>query len=441
MMNKLFQHIGLFSFGIYFIFASVFYQERTLFLDNPFQVFLMIVEGDIAVNAHRWPAVIIRVIPYLLIQLGAPLKIVLLSFSLSYWLFHFVVFNIIRYRLKEQALGLLQVATVTLPIVHSFFWCNSEQNLAISLLVLILALFKQRKLVWTGVMCFVLIWLHPLMFLPFGFVMSFYAVDAFLKKEGHFGLKTPVLFGLSFLVMYILKSVYIKNWYDNIKAIKFQHNLSTYDWNVVGVLEPFLVENYFLFPAMVIGALCLLMYKGSFLKAGLWSVFVLAYLVILNISNSGETSYLFYDEVNYLILFFGAAFILKDFIKARSKIFKRCLFGGAATLVMINWVITAGFYSERISWYNSFVESNDRAIHDFKDADQKMIIMPWASAYESLIISELKGKSSTALISKEIAKYSLDSSEKVFYGEFKTYDLQNVNRRYFSLDVSEYYLR
>jgi len=440
MMNKVYQHMGLFSYGIYFIFACIFFQERTLFLDNPFQIFLMIVEGDIAVNAHRWPAVIVRFIPYLLIQLEVPIKFVLLSFSLSYWLFHFCVFYIIRYKLRERSFALLQLTTVTLPVVHSFFWCNSEQNLAVSLLVLTLALFSQKKYIWTSILCFVLLWLHPLIFLPFGFAMSLNAADLFINKRSNRDYKAPIYFALGFTTIYVLKSVFIKNWYDKIKAVTFKQNLSTYDFNIIEIVKPFLFDNYFLFPVLTAVAICILIIKRLYVKAGLWMLFVVFYLTILDISGSTDTSYMFYDEVNYLLLFFGAALLLKDHFQKLNSKFKSGLFICACILTVVNWCFTSSFYSERIAWYKSIGGEYDRSIVDFQDVNQDMIIMPWASAYESLVISCLSGDSSTTLITNNVKKYSLESSLHVFYTEFKSYDLERVNNSYFELEDKSYVL-
>lgn len=445
-MNKLFQHIGLFSFGVYLCFVCVFYQERTLFLDNAFQVFLMIVEGDIAVNAHRWPAVIVRLIPYSLIQIGAPLKIVLLFFSMSYWIYHFVIFCILRYKLRERSLALLQLATVTVPIIHSFFWCNSEQNLAVSLLVLTLALFKQGRYVWTGILCFILLWLHPLVFLPFGFIMLLYVAGSIAKHpkldmKCFEEMKYPLVFGVVFTVMYVLKTVYIKNWYDNIKATNFQQNLSTYSFDLVEVFKPFFFENSFVFPLIAFTALLCLIIKKRFLKAGLWFVFMMGYLTVLHISR--EASFLFYDEVNYLILFFGGAYILMDFLKEFSSWVLKVLYVLILILVLFNWVSTSDFYCERIDWYKNAVEDNDRKVMDFKAAPRDTIIMPWASMYETLIISSLDKtesgkKSSTFVYTQQLEKYNLVGSDTLFYGDFKNYSLDEVNGRYFDLESKAY---
>lgn len=449
MMNKLFQHIGLFSFGIYFAFACLFYQERTLFLDNPFQVFLMIVEGDIAVNAHRWPAVIVRVLPYILIQLSAPLKLVLLSFSLSYWFFHFVVFYILRYRLNERPLALLLLACATLPVIHSFFWCNSEQNLAISILILTLAFFKQRRYYIKALFCFVLLWLHPLVFLPFGFVMSLNVAETLTGKrikgpKLSNQLIAPIGFGVSFTLLYVLKSMHIKNWYDNIKATNFKENLASYDFSMVDVLNPFILENNYIFPLVTLGAFVFLLYKKRILKAGLWFFYVFSYLIVLDIS--GEGSYVFYNEVNYLIIFFGAGYILLDYFRSWSQLYLRVFYFVTLLLVIFNWVTTSHFYNERIQWIKNTSENNDRSIVEFNTIDHDLLVMPWASPFESLIITSLDGvnhykKSASVLFANNIGKYDLSNSADVFYGDFKNYELDEVNGEYFLLDERSYYFK
>ena len=435
-MKKVTQHIGLFSFVVYFLFTCIYYQERTLFLDNAFQVFLMIVEGDIAVNAHRWPAVVIRLLPYLLIQIQAPLKVVLFSFSLSYFLFHFVIFVVIRYQLKNRTLALLQLATISLPVIHSFFWCNSEQNLAMSLLILTLALYRKSRFFWTAVLCFLLLWLHPLTFLPFGFVMVFSAIDE--SKKGFTETLIPIGFGTVFTIAYILKSVFIKNWYDTMKAKEFKTNLSVYDFEQIEFLKIYFSDTYIIFPFMVLMALVYLIYKRVWLKAMLYGVFVAVYLMILHISSFQATNYIFYNEVNYLILFFVASYVLTDFVLEQSQMVRALIFSVAFSLVLFNWISTSVFYTDRIEWMHNIAISNDRRVIDTKEIDRDKLVMPWASAYESIIISTLRGKSCSTLIADDIDRFETDEIINEVIMEFGNYDLEEVNKSYFDLERKSY---
>lgn len=435
------RNIGLISYSIFLCFAIYFYQERTLFLDNAFQVFLMIVDGNIVVNADRWPATIVRFLPFAFIKTQAPLQLVLLSFSLSYWLFHFAIFLMLSYGLKDKTLGLLQLSTATIPLMHSFYWCNSELNLAISVLLLTYAFYKKRHW-WTfGILSFVLLWLHPLVFIPYIFLWIMEGLNRFKKASNFTTFKNiePVLIATGFFLLFVIKRTFFKNWYDTMKSKVFSENLSDYDFINMDFFHALFIDAHVLFMVVFGLALSYTLYKKMFLKSLFFFLFVCAYLMILDISKSVDRAQDFYNEVNFIIIFFASAYILKDWVKELSQRLQLSLFGVLVLFVTFNWITTARFYTQRMQWIEAMAQRNDRKILSRNSEIDDMLILDWGSAYESIVICSLNGKSKTFIVTDDKAKFIAKGSEELFYGAFKTYPIEKINNSYyFDLETLNY---
>jgi len=122
----------LFLLVIYGLLSIVFYLERTTFLDNPFTIFKLINDEALFVNANRYPAAVVQIIPLLLIKLGAPLKVIMLGCSISYFLFHAIIFSVLRFYLKDKVLSWLLLGLLIIPVAHTFYWNNNELFLGLS---------------------------------------------------------------------------------------------------------------------------------------------------------------------------------------------------------------------------------------------------------------------------------------------------------------------
>jgi len=203
--------------AIYFVLCIVLYQERTLFLDNAFQVFLLIQDENIVVNANRWPAVVVRILPLICIKLGFSLKTILMSFSLSYFLFHFGIYAFIKWKLKDNKNAFLVFLLLVIPVCHSFFWCNSELILGLSLMVLWLSFYENQKWISLSILTLILPWVHPLLLLCFLFVITFLFFDKPQKPKG------VVSLGLAFLLVRQYKARKFYKKLERIRLRKYKH--------------------------------------------------------------------------------------------------------------------------------------------------------------------------------------------------------------------------
>ncbi len=387
-------HGGLLVLILYGLLCCYFYLERTTFLDNPFSVYKLIQEKALHVSANRWPAAIIKILPLLAIKAQLSLKTILLCFSFSYFLFHLSFFLLIRYRLKDKIYSWLLIATLLLPVAHSFYWNNSELILGLSMLCYWLALLRAERYLGSIVVGLVMAWLHPLLIL-----LVVYSI-VLLLIENKKPRKLLVLNGGAYISMHLIKEVFFPNYYDSNKTVLFKKKLSSYSLSD-GTLFELISDNHHL--PLVIGILLTLVfcfYKRKIIQAFLLAGFCLCYLFI-NDLGSDNTFYVFYHETNFLILFFAAAFTF-CITKLWDKLpFFKVLFALCLLLSFARIMYTSEFYKQRIAKYTIAAIENDRAILSYGKETRQWLVQDWASAFESLIISTIKDRSAAIIFSNK----------------------------------------
>ena len=194
--NKLVGH-GMFL--VYFALAIVFYLERTLFVDPCYAVFNILYYHDYVTEAGRHAAVFPQTLALLAMKMNLPLRVILLSYSISFILLYYLVFLVIVYIFKLDWLALAVPLLFVLGIKYSFFWISTETQQALVYTILFYAFliwsmkFRQTFIVWifrvfaaSGILllCF---YSHPVSLFTVLFVLGFYMVEnnRWLKPEGY----------------------------------------------------------------------------------------------------------------------------------------------------------------------------------------------------------------------------------------------------------------
>ena len=113
--------IGNITFLALAIMAIVFWQERTIMLDAAFQSFEVINKGKLAIQAQRFGPAFVQMFPLLTAKMGLPLKWILMSYSLSFVIFHYLLFLICNYVFRVKQMALSIVLFTMLMTVHTFF--------------------------------------------------------------------------------------------------------------------------------------------------------------------------------------------------------------------------------------------------------------------------------------------------------------------------------
>lgn len=421
-------------FLCYCFFVIYYFKERTLFLDNAFQTFLLIQDASIEVMANRWPAIMNRILPYLATTLELKLEYILLSFSLNYFLIHLLVYGLLRKYYSNSAYLLLYPMWLGLSLHHGFFWCNSELILALALFFVWVACLEKKHFIQAAGLSIALGFLHPLMISLISFYLLLNVIDVLNLKSW----KKWIPF-VSFYLSFILSQYVITNWYDQMKKEVFSESLSQMDWTIIMDAKELVTQQFPMASILLLVAVFILFYKKHYYRLLILVFCSVFYLFLVCIPlNSNALNLHFYNEVQLYPIIVFSLLALKKIVEDLKPLWH------SVTIILItfyscfNWMQQAGFYTERIGWYEELSNNYDRQIIGTDTIDSKYLIMSWASAYESLIISTLNGKSRTLLITENPDRFYEISNKNYFLSEFKNYDFNKLNKRYFPLEEKSY---
>lgn len=124
--DKLLTLLGHGIFALLFVWAVLYYQARVLSYDGAWQLFLMIQEGDFTIAYQRYLIAGLQWLPVLLIKLGAPLKAVMLSYSISWVLYPYLIYLFLIYGLKHVQAGMLLLCALVLSPGVTYFYITAE---------------------------------------------------------------------------------------------------------------------------------------------------------------------------------------------------------------------------------------------------------------------------------------------------------------------------
>lgn len=385
--------LGLFCFAIQLILSIWFYQARAATMDNAFQVVLLTAEEDITVMAHRWPAVVVRAIPLLLVQVEAPLWMVIMSFSLSYLLVQFLFFVLLARDLKAPRLALTQLAVLLLACSGGFYWCNSEQIQGLSALFLLWGLWQYAG-PWAFRHWFFLLFLlvavlfyHPLLLFPFIFL-------GLWRSVYHLKLYWKDLFLTAFFAgLWFLKRNYLINNYDANKTSNIAKNIEQYwshFWDIPS-LQQFGSELFSKYHFIVLG---LVLVTWFLVQHRRWLALVFVYGYSLAYSaviffGGPDLAESFYAEINYysLILFLYYPLFKESHFDFWQQPIRRWALAGLFVLSLLRITWSGGTFQARYDWVAQTVnaQSCGKTLIKREDIPEEVSLLEWGIPYESLL--------------------------------------------------------
>ena len=207
-------------FAVLAVMAAWFWQERTLILDAAFQSYLFIADGSPAIMVERFGAAAVRLLPLAGVWAGASLSTVLLLYSVSIVLFHWVLFGVCLYVLKDKKAAAAILLFNVLLVGDSFYWMQNELLQAIALMFVLWSIWMRRgdwrrftSVDWglSVLLATTVAYYHPLVFFPLAFLWCW----TWLHPERQMTRQTlwliALLFALIFSSKYILRQ---PNFYD-----------------------------------------------------------------------------------------------------------------------------------------------------------------------------------------------------------------------------------
>jgi len=416
---------------IYFLFTVFFFVQRTSFLDNPFTLFKLINDDELFVNANRYPAVILQLLPMAGIKLGLPLKVLMFLQSLGYFLYHATIFFLIRNWIKDRTFSWLVLLGLTIPVMHTFFWNNNELFLGLTGLCLWMACMRKGYFV-TGLLVALLIaWLHPLLLV----VVLLITAGSLVTKD--IKLRTLLLNITTYIISYFIKGRNFPNYYDTNKRNQLFKNMRDGDIDFNTIIDNALTLNYWpIFLSVVIVLVVLLKYKKWLL--GLLLVgFSLCFLLLTNLAEI-DSEYVFYNESNYRVLFFAAGLLL--IFSGVLDGFKKLHYGLVPLLIaaFVRITLVSNIYTDRIFWYQELAATNDRTVYSYGKKTESKLVQSWASPFESIVLSTISGESATIVFTENISKLEseISTNRQMITNKGKFLKYNPANRYFFLKDKS-----
>ncbi|MBX2903261.1 MAG: hypothetical protein KF872_06860 [Chitinophagales bacterium] len=437
---------GVVGFGVLLFLSVYFLWERVLFLDFSFYMFEMIRNAAFYHPGNRFVALVNQAPALLAVKAQLPLTQVLQIHSVSFPMFHFVVF-ILLLLLKEQALALALLLFNILLASDAFYWCESEFPQGVGLIFLFLALIKKdsasisQKVVWILLAVLLMvtaIWAHPLVFLPFGFMLLYF----FVQKEipMYQTLAWGVILALAVVFRFIQASM---NWYEAGKIGSGMDGLRLlpqfFSLPIVLKSLPWFVKDYWIFSFLGIATAIVLVVKKQWLKVALCLCYVAGYYVLVCISNPFSDK--FYVENLWVPMSIGVAlpFAYELFPLLGNNVVRTIVLLLIVSLRSITIFNAHHHFTERKIWWSHAVEAARQAggqkfIISAYNAPMEVIHHTFSTAYESMLYTAAAAPSQVVCIGIDYnpkAKEHLLQEQNRIVTEYGTIEYTAINPVYF----------
>lgn len=466
--TTLFGHI---TFGVLAVLALVFWRERTMMLDASFQSFDIINKGKLAIQVQRFGAAFVQSFPLLTSKMGLPLKIVLMSYSLAFVIFHWLCFFICDKLLKNKDLALGVLVWYILMTAHTFYWVQNEVIQGISLVFVYFALLIHRgefpKLRWWDyplsiALSFTLVYFHPLIIFPFCFMWAYFFIERITPlskfRISDFGFQgnkdsSKLSFGLlGWSILGFAAANYTKFYITGLSAYD-KGSSGRFDNHIVRPYEELLTgpsqqlfwghcwDDFMLVLPFLVVIVLFYIWKIRFIRLFFFLISTLGFIFIIATSYFDSKDW-FYLESQYLPL---AVMLAVPFIYDILPNIKKANWAiGLLSFILIFKVLyifqSHKTYTERINYLTELLDKSKRFegtkfFVDNDSIDEKKLLMYWGSAYETLYLSAVQSPDSTRSIfiapePKQILW--ITGGKKSFFTIFDNIEYDKTNKQYFN---------
>ncbi len=446
---------GLLTFGSLFILSIIYYKERIIFLDPVFQLAYMIRDGGFAIQVNRFAAVVTKIFPYLAIKLSLPLNIITLIYSMSFVIYNFIIFIVIAKYIKNLKWALFLLLFNILMISHTFYWPAIELNQGIAIMILYFSLLskelkinKNILLIFMIILVPTVIFSHPLILIPFVF-LSFYL---YLFERGQYDLLLFRTGSAIALISFIINKIFFRNWYDDMNMTRLDNFIKLFPdyFHIKSNADFFsyVIHDYYISLILLIVVVIWFIFKKKYLQLSYVLVFVLSYVLLVNISFPEGVPH-FFAESKYILL---SIFIIMPLVY---DIFPKVPFKTTFWILIFVIIVRVIHINNSHSLYTARLDILRNVIDETENFENKKLIlyqdefpmdtllMSWASAYEFWILSALENKEQRSiLIDENPGRFdSLLNKKDIFLEEWRVYHYKDMPVKYFLFDTTTTYMK
>jgi hypothetical protein len=462
--NKSLKHaamLSLFAFGILLIGSIIFYRERMLFIDPAYVSFRILNIGGLQTGL-RYGSFITHMVPLFFHYFHMPLKIVLLAYSLSFYVFYSTVAALLVFRYKKYGLAILLCFYFLLFVSDGYYWPNNEVHQGIAWMFLFLGIFLNKKkgekeLSFKNLLLAAIVFLafssHMLVVISFSFLWLYFWIDG--KNRHAVSFKKMVIYSTViiaiFLVKYIngLSDVYDQAKLQNINQISFERILATFSSGQAKSFFDLLLTNYWVVLPIFLTGIWLLIQKRQYIHLILTLVFCLIYFMLICVTYPGAfgTGTQFYMESEWqgLAILVSTPFV---YLFLRNiKPFAAILFVGLILMVRLIYMGYAAPKFEQRLVLSQQVLAAMKAHHIHKlilirtPELEQQLIMTWGAPIESLYLSVLQKDSINYTFKIMAAEDTMNvpHTNTAFLECFSVMENKELNPFYFTPDSSQTY--
>lgn len=409
--------LGLIAYLLLSVFSIAYYKERTIFTDIAYHMFFIIKTNGFAIQNFRYIAYFSQVFPLLAQRLHFSLGTVLHFYSSGFIVYYFACYLLCGFWIKDYRLAITLLLCNVLFVAHTFFWIQSELPQALIFLFLLVAIalrspagklftFISIPLVLAGI--FVIALSHPLLIFPVFYLLAFLFLSDTTRRQK----KSLTFFGISYVIMLLIKHYYFKTEYETAAMQNWKH-IYKVDYLHLYSNQVFLyncTHKYFWIPLLFISAVVIYIFLKRWLKLLLLVATCAIYITIINAAYPGSDTSLAYMENMYLpiALFIGLPFVYDIMPQLQTrKLANIALLAFTATCA-VNIKLTSKTYIARLNWERSFLEqhTDKKLVVDARQTPRDVLIMNWATPYEFWLLSTVeKHKTASLVITDDTAQF------------------------------------
>jgi len=449
-------YIGLIAYVVLLFLAILFYKERTIFTDIAFHLFSIIKYNSLAIQNFRFGAVFTQLFPLLALKAGFSLKGIMIAYSAGFILFYFACYVLCGAVFKNYKTALLLLLFNLLFASHTFYWMQSELPQGISIMLVILAYLGNKpfeqispiSLAIIFIALFMVSFTHPLIIFPFVFSLLFFFFNNHVSIEK----KMLIAIFVFYFIVLVIKNVFFKTAYEN-QAMggagnlisKFPHYFNLYSNR--RLLANF-VGKYYWIPLLSSIIVIVYVYKHEYFKALFFLLFMIGYILLIDVSYPDKNTTDFYIENLYLPM---GIFIAIPFVYDILPLLENKKIAVATIILIIvsgciRIYFTHNMYTARLNWERNYLKQNigKKLLVDAQKTPVDTLFMTWGTPYEFWLLSTIENYNTASIVINDNPGqliWALDNS-KSFLTTWGTYSYSEFPGKYFIFNdtVSNYHM-
>ena len=445
--HKHYSYLGLGIFLLLGVLAVLFYVERVAFMDASYQLFMVIYQGGFAIQSGRFGAISTQIFPLLATKLGASLKMVMLSYSLSFIAFPLVLYFWLKRGFRIQIMPLCLALFYVLMVSHTFYWIQSELIQACALNLFFWGIVLERKTISKGIYILLILVLsgivftHPLAFIPFLFCLSFSFFSGVNKQVLYLSIIIVVLLMIvkyGFLPIQSYDAASLTNGKNLIHFYKFFSFISTKRF------FKYCLTDYYLFPILLTCISWFYYSQRDWAKLSLVWLFVLGYLVLVHSSYPWGPPQFHMESFYQILSIFVLLPFCYDFIPNLSRQHNRSFLFLVILLLsfrMVHIGLEHQPYTKRLHWMQALLDQTEQlpgtkfAIAE-TDVPIELVKKGWASPFETILLSAIENPDSIRSVfiyNKDVDITSKLSKKSHLLTPFSDIPYESLPDAYFNL--------